>query len=231
MIDLNSTKKTWFKARYNWVEIFNDLNDSDLRNLILAMWQFAEDGTEPEAISNNLKLAWKLIKGELERDSFFSDCGRRGGGNPALKTNTLSKGVKRDLKGGSLEREDKNREEEKEEEDKNREEKKRNNNLSLKKPIPPTVEEVTAYCQERGNGISAEEFVDYYAARGWDLKPNQKMKDWKAAVRTWESKSRKGNDSQPAKNQFNSFPQRQYTQQDYADIEKRLLQKQYAGKE
>ena len=52
--------------------------------------------------------------------------------------------------------------------------------------IPPTVEEVAEYCKERGNTINAEQFVDYYAARGWELKQGQKMKDWKASVRTWE---------------------------------------------
>lgn len=56
--------------------------------------------------------------------------------------------------------------------------------------LPPTVEEVSAYCQERRNTINAEQFVNYYEARGWELKPGQKMKDWKASVRTWESNQR-----------------------------------------
>ena len=52
---------------------------------------------------------------------------------------------------------------------------------------PPTVEEVRAYCTERGNSIDPETFVDFYSAKGWMLGKN-KMKDWKAAVRTWEKK-------------------------------------------
>ena len=52
--------------------------------------------------------------------------------------------------------------------------------------IPPTSDEVAAYCQERGNTVDPERFVDFYTARGWELKPGQKMKDWRAAVRTWE---------------------------------------------
>lgn len=51
--------------------------------------------------------------------------------------------------------------------------------------IPPTVEEVSAYCTERGNSVDAESFVDFYASKGWMIGKN-KMKDWKAAVRTWE---------------------------------------------
>lgn len=54
-----------------------------------------------------------------------------------------------------------------------------------KMKIPPTVEEVTQYCKERKNGIDAAHFVDYYTSNGWKV-GKQKMKDWKAAVRTWE---------------------------------------------
>ena len=55
--------------------------------------------------------------------------------------------------------------------------------------IPPTVEEVRAYCRERNNTVDAETFVDFYIGKGWMVGKN-KMKDWKAAVRTWE-KNRK----------------------------------------
>lgn len=53
--------------------------------------------------------------------------------------------------------------------------------------VPPTVEEVKAYCDERQNGVDAEEFVDFYTAKGWYIGKN-KVKDWQAAVRTWERK-------------------------------------------
>ena len=59
------------------------------------------------------------------------------------------------------------------------------------KTTPPTVEEVADYCRERGNGIDPQHFVDYYTARGWELKPGQKVKDWKACVRTWEQRNPK----------------------------------------
>ena len=54
--------------------------------------------------------------------------------------------------------------------------------------IPPTVEEVTAYCRERDNFIDPQHFIDYYEARNWML-GKTKMKDWKAAVRTWEQRN------------------------------------------
>lgn len=49
----------------------------------------------------------------------------------------------------------------------------------------PTVDEVKSYCQERNNGVDAERFIDFYASKGWKV-GNQPMKDWRAAVRTWE---------------------------------------------
>lgn len=58
---------------------------------------------------------------------------------------------------------------------------------SKKRFRPPTVEEVEAYCFERNNKVDAERFVDYYTANGWKVGKNP-MKDWKAAVRTWEKR-------------------------------------------
>jgi hypothetical protein len=55
--------------------------------------------------------------------------------------------------------------------------------------IPPTVDEVAAYCRERENYIDPEKFVDYYTSKGW-LVGSSKMKDWKAAVRNWERRSK-----------------------------------------
>ena len=52
---------------------------------------------------------------------------------------------------------------------------------------PPTVGEVAGYCMERGNGVDAEQFVDFYSSKGWKV-GSQPMKDWKAAVRTWEKR-------------------------------------------
>lgn len=62
-----------------------------------------------------------------------------------------------------------------------------NNNKINKRFNPPNVEEVRAYCKERNNLVDAEQFVDFYASKGWKV-GNTPMKDWKAAVRTWEKR-------------------------------------------
>lgn len=50
---------------------------------------------------------------------------------------------------------------------------------------PPTIHEVAEYCQERQNSVDPQQFVDFYASKGWRV-GNQPMRDWRAAVRTWE---------------------------------------------
>lgn len=54
-----------------------------------------------------------------------------------------------------------------------------------KRFVKPTLEEVKAYCQSRQNGVDPERFYDYYESNGWRVGKSP-MKDWKAAVRTWE---------------------------------------------
>jgi hypothetical protein len=51
--------------------------------------------------------------------------------------------------------------------------------------IPPSIDEVKTYCQERKNGIDPQAFVDHYQASGW-IRGKTKIKDWRACVRTWE---------------------------------------------
>ena len=58
-----------------------------------------------------------------------------------------------------------------------------------KKFIPPTVEQVEEYCSKKGFQINVRLFMDYYTANGWKIGKNP-MRDWRAAVRTWENRAR-----------------------------------------
>jgi hypothetical protein len=57
---------------------------------------------------------------------------------------------------------------------------------------PPTIEEVISYCKERNNSVDPQKWYDFYSAKGWMIGKN-KMKDWKAAVRTWEKNDKPNN--------------------------------------
>lgn len=64
--------------------------------------------------------------------------------------------------------------------------------------LPPTVDEVRAYCTEKGYPIDPQRFVDYYTSNGWMVGRN-KMKDWRAAVRTWSRKEQPTNGTTESK--------------------------------
>lgn len=74
---------------------------------------------------------------------------------------------------------------------------------------PPSIEEVTSYCKERNNNVDAQQFIDFYTTKGWMVGKN-KMKDWKACVRTWERR-----DTKPT---HIKYEQRNYTDEEMAEI-------------
>jgi hypothetical protein len=53
--------------------------------------------------------------------------------------------------------------------------------------VVPTIDEVSLYCIERGKGINPQAWMDHYTSNGWMVGKN-KMKDWKASIRTWEQR-------------------------------------------
>lgn len=61
----------------------------------------------------------------------------------------------------------------------------KNNTYKRSKFIPPALGEIQAYCEERKNGVDAQKWFNYYTANGWKVGRNS-MRDWRAAVRTWE---------------------------------------------
>lgn len=60
-----------------------------------------------------------------------------------------------------------------------------NNIVRYRAFTPPTLAEVQDYCRERGNKVDPQHFIDFYESKGWMIGKN-KMKNWKASVRTWE---------------------------------------------
>ncbi len=72
-----------------------------------------------------------------------------------------------------------------------------NNNTTYsnkKRFVKPSIDDIMNYCQERNNNICAETFYDFYETKDWKVGKN-KMKDWKACVRTWEKRDAKNNKS------------------------------------
>lgn len=66
---------------------------------------------------------------------------------------------------------------------------------------PPSLDEVQAYIAERGAAVDAQKFIDFYACKGWMVGKNR-MKDWKAAVRTWEKRRKEEAGEKPTKQEY-----------------------------
>lgn len=69
------------------------------------------------------------------------------------------------------------------------------NNIENKKQnfIKPTIEEISEYCLRRNNNINPEQFYNYYESIGWLIGGKKKMKNWQAAIRTWEQNQQRFN--------------------------------------
>lgn len=86
-------------------------------------------------------------------------------------------------------------------------EKEKKKNRSFEKP---SIQDIADYCKERNNSVDAQTFFDFYESKGWMI-GKEKMRDWKAAVRTWERRDR----ASPTKsNPFNSIPHNTYTDEE-----------------
>jgi len=78
-----------------------------------------------------------------------------------------------------------------------------NNNKGRSRFQKPTLEEVAEYCRLRNNGIDPEAFYAYYESKGWTIGKSP-MKDWKAAMVTWEKKEKEMKRTQPQPRQKES---------------------------
>ena len=83
---------------------------------------------------------------------------------------------------------------------------------SKKRFVPPTVEEVAAYCKERKNGIDAQAFLDFYSSKNWMI-GKTKMTDWRAAIRTWEAR-RRAEPEQKKRVEENPIMEKEYSAED-----------------
>lgn len=99
---------------------------------------------------------------------------------------------------------------------KEKEKKKENDKDNIKEKsgrfTPPTIEQVKEYCKERGNAVDPDRWFNYYSSNGWRVGKNP-MKDWRAAVRTWEQNDKQ--DNRPAGKVVQVLPAQNYSQRSY----------------
>lgn len=174
----------YLKVWTDFAKTLEPLKDGESGRLFIAMLEYAERGAEPD-LSGNERYIWPMVKSEIDRqrEAYDHKCevnringASRTQSHPVAATGTQSL-------------QDKDKEKTKTE-DKDIKETPPKGGAKKSAPRfdPPTVEQVKEYCEERGNYVDADRFVDFYSAKGWMVGKNR-MKDWKAAVRTWERDS------------------------------------------
>lgn len=174
-----------------YLKVFTDfaksmelLSDAEKGRLFDAMLNYADSGIEPD-LKGNERFIWATAKLNIDReDEFLRKQKENGskGGRPTKPTETQNNPTKPTETQKSQKDKDKDKEIK-------RKEYKETTPYGVEKKSsrfsPPTLEEVKAYCLDRNNGVDAERWYNYYSANGWMVGKNH-MKDWKAAVRTWE---------------------------------------------
>lgn len=177
-------------------EMFDLLPDEEAGMLIKSVFDFAATGEVPEGLSTAGKVAFSVIRAQLTRDmakweterARRSEAGKKGG-RPRKSTEKESKAKKADNVNVNVnENVDVNENENVNVNDNvNSDVNVKRENKGALRFSPPTAEQVREYCQERRNRVDPEKFVNFYAAKGWRI-GSTPMYDWKAAVRTWETR-------------------------------------------
>ena len=173
----------YLKVFTDFLEVAEGLSDGALARLFRAMLRYALDGTEPQMKSSERAL-WTVARQNIDRETAAYESKvkhlQRGRSSVSKTTRSVSE-------------EDKDKEKEK---DKDKD-KDKDIYIGGEPPVPPapkahiyiqppSLEEVESYCRERKNRVNPQYFYDYYQSNGWRVGKNP-MKDWKAAVRSWES--------------------------------------------
>jgi len=189
--------------------------DEEVGRLFRDMLRYADNETLPNLVGNE-KYLWgtvkKMIDAQREAYEKIVERNRLNGAmhvaqNPVGSTGIQSIPV---ASNGThtLQEQEQEQEHEKEKE-------KEKEHLVIRAFRPPTVDEVKEYCSSRNNGVNAQRFVDYYASKGWMIGKN-KMKDWKACVRTWEQQD--AQTARPAVRKYNRVVNG-YEQRNASDID------------
>lgn len=200
--------RSYLKVYFDFEERADELNDGEKGRLLLALLRYAVTGVKP-TLTGNERFMFATFKGEIDRDiAVYNTKVENGnlGGRPARKETEKNLN-----KPNETEQKPKATETLKKQETRN--------TISLTRDrekrqrfTPPSIDEVSAYCRERGNHVNAQTFIDFYSSKGWKVGQNP-MKDWKACVRTWEQRDNYGGKRVLAQN----YEQREWKEAEMAE--------------
>ena len=178
-----------YKEQYDGISL---LTIEERGELLTAIFQYQISGNILINLSDSTSMAFQFIKGQFDRDKqkYSETCEKR---KKAVETRYQPKVTNEYKCSNSIQMNTKATDTDTVTDtvtDTDTELPKGSKEESIKEEkrkrfLPPSLDEVRQYCIERRNNINAEQFIDFYTANGWRVGKNA-MKDWKAAVRTWE---------------------------------------------
>lgn len=181
--------KCYVKAYYDWIEQTAALSDAERGRLFIAVLEYARSGLEPK-LDGRESILFPVFRATIDRDNKVAKTNAQNGALGGRGNKATESEIKRNKATESEIKPTQEKRHKTQEKDKDKDYDK---DESIKKAprrfAPPSVEEVVSYCRERKNGVDAQRFVDFYASKGWKV-GNNPMKDWKAAVRTWEGRDK-----------------------------------------
>ena len=190
----------YVKVFLSWVDETRKLKDAEKGRLIDAMVAYAMGDTDIDSrLTGNEAYVFPIFQARLDRDmaefhnrsKANSQNGRKGGA-PLGNSNAKSSQDK-PTQAKTSETSEGGKEKEKEKEkDKEEEYKEEAPKGAKKKFIPPTLDEVVAYCRERNSPVDPKRFYDYFAVSGWVDGQGQPVRNWKQKLITWEGRKRDG---------------------------------------
>ena len=169
---------TYIKVFVDWLDAIEPLGDAERGRLFTSLLEYARTGAVPQ-LNGNERFIFPMMRAQVARDIAQMEATSENRGKRKKANDDLSNlSDKSNLSGKRTQDKDK---EEDEDEDKDEE----GSPPTPSQFIPPNVIEVRAYCNERKNHVDPQRFVDFYTSKGW-MVGKTKMRDWRAAVRTWE---------------------------------------------
>lgn len=172
----------YFNAYHSYLKSIEPLNDAERGRLFTALLEYSSTGVTPD-LRGNERFIFPTMKEQIDRDmqKYEAKCNKNRE-NVLRRYTDVNDGIRTDTKSTKAKEKAKAKAKEK------AKEKESAPHISPSRGTrftPPTLDEVRAYCTERGGKVSADKWYDYYTANGWKVGKNP-MKDWKAAVRNWE---------------------------------------------
>lgn len=224
-------KKETFVLNTDYAKRFSSLSFEQMGRLFVAISEYEDTGVVSVEMDAKTEAAFEFVKFDLDenRAKYEQTCEKRrnaGGKGASAKKNqeeaSASKCKQMPVNADTCQQVQANASKcpLDNDSDSDNDFKKKNTNVFQKEAAAssartkfqkPSIEDVKAYCAQRNKGVDAERFLNYYEANGWKVGKNP-MKDWKAAVRTWENNGYGGRGS-PKKLQ--EYGERTYTDEDF----------------